>query len=207
MTECQTISVQKDSYSELDYNHIVGLKFWDYAQVYEGEKLSNTNESRTVGAIAMYPSGNSQNGWMFMSSMTGERIDRYQWQTLPISDEVIQRVEGIVKKQGEPIVATNFIFEKEIGSEYKTGHPEYLENLENEEESVRSENENNDNSNFEEENVFEETNETLIDEDIDEGTNNEENNINNINKNSGVNTYEEIMKQPISAITTAIIVK
>ena len=39
-----------------NYEAIMTLKFGDYVQVFEG--TTNTNKSRTQGAIALYPSGN-----------------------------------------------------------------------------------------------------------------------------------------------------
>ena len=54
----------------LDYNELVKLQFGDYVQVHQERQITNSNESRSVGAIALYPSGNAQHTWYFMSLNT-----------------------------------------------------------------------------------------------------------------------------------------
>ena len=61
-----------------DYNQICKLNFGDYVQAYRRNGATNTNNARSVGAIALFPSGNDQNGWYFMSLATGKRIHCYQ---------------------------------------------------------------------------------------------------------------------------------
>ena len=41
-----------------DFNHINELNFGDYVQAYKSRGATNTNRARTVGAIALYQSGN-----------------------------------------------------------------------------------------------------------------------------------------------------
>ena len=53
------------------YNDLVKLSFGDYAQVYVGTK--NNMESRTVGGIAISPTGNVQHSWYFLSLETGKK--------------------------------------------------------------------------------------------------------------------------------------
>ena len=62
-------------------------------QAYNEKKITNTNKSRAVGAIALYPSGNEVGGWYFMSLATGKEIHRNGWTELPMGDEVLQRVK------------------------------------------------------------------------------------------------------------------
>ena len=61
-----------------------------------------------VGAIALYPTENGQDSWIFMSLTTGKPIHRYQWDVLPISEDVIQRVKELALAEGQPLVASNF---------------------------------------------------------------------------------------------------
>ena len=44
----------------LNYNRIKVLNFGDYVQAHEPVSPTNTSQARTVGAIALFPSGNAQ---------------------------------------------------------------------------------------------------------------------------------------------------
>ena len=72
----------------------------------EGNKANFTkrevDQARTTGAIALYPSSNPQGSWYFMSLNTGKRIHRYQWTILPVSKDVLSRVESIAIHEGQP---------------------------------------------------------------------------------------------------------
>ena len=74
------------------YKYIQCLNFGDYVQAHIPDTIINTNKSRTTGVTALYPSGNTQGSWYVMSLDTGRRIHRYQWDVLPISKCVIDRV-------------------------------------------------------------------------------------------------------------------
>ena len=51
-------------------SELVKLHFGDYVQVHQEKRIINNNEPRSVGAIALYPSGNAQHTWHFMSLNT-----------------------------------------------------------------------------------------------------------------------------------------
>ena len=91
-----------------DYNKVTELNFGDYVQAFTVRNKTNDNEERGVGAIALYPSGNAQGGWTFMSLLTGKEIHRFQWDVIPITDDVIGRVDKIALAESQPLVATNF---------------------------------------------------------------------------------------------------
>ena len=91
-----------------NFESIISLKFGDYVQVFEG--TTNTNKSRTQGAIALYPSGNLQQGWIFMSLLTGREVHGKQWTQMTINQKVIDRVNALGEKDGQPLVADNFEF-------------------------------------------------------------------------------------------------
>ncbi len=94
-----------------DYNLITKLKFGDYVQVHSGTDITNTMEARTVGAIALFPSGNAQRGWYFMSLSTGRKLHKYSWTKLPISTDVIDRVHHFAEKEGQPLISSVFKYE------------------------------------------------------------------------------------------------
>ena len=63
------------------------------------EEHDNSMSSRTVGAIALRPTGNQQGGYFFMSLHTGRVINRLHATKLPMPAEVITRVDQIAKSQ------------------------------------------------------------------------------------------------------------
>ena len=60
------------------YEEVASLTFGEYTEVYAANQVKNNNEKRTISAVALYPSGNQQNGWMFMSLSTGRVLHRHQ---------------------------------------------------------------------------------------------------------------------------------
>ena len=84
------------------------LQFGSYVQLYRS--TDKNPRSRSVGAIALIPS-KKQGGYWFMSLKTGHKLHRYNWIELPISDDVIDRVEQLVEDQGQPLMDNGPIFE------------------------------------------------------------------------------------------------
>ena len=81
---------------ELDFNHHCRLEFGTYVQTHE--QTDNTMRPRTVGAIALRPTGNSQGGYYFLSLNTGRRISRNHWTPLPMTQETIDRVHTLARR-------------------------------------------------------------------------------------------------------------
>jgi hypothetical protein len=70
------------------------LELGQYVQfLFEDNDPSNTNKTRTTGAIALNPSDNEQEGYIFLSLVTGRKLSRQQWDELPMPHGVIARVE------------------------------------------------------------------------------------------------------------------
>lgn len=55
-------------------------------------------QSRTIGAIALRPTGNEQGGHHFRSLSTGRRLDRQRWTKLPMSNDVIDGVHTLARR-------------------------------------------------------------------------------------------------------------
>jgi hypothetical protein len=53
---------------------------------------------RTVGALALRPTGNAQGGHLFFSLDTGRVITRKHWTELPLPAEVIERVHTFARR-------------------------------------------------------------------------------------------------------------
>ena len=81
----------------MDYNKHCKIPFGDYAQVYDN--TDNTMAERTVGAICLGPSGNLQGGYNFMKLSTGQKIHKFKFVHLPMTQDVIDRVLEIGSKQ------------------------------------------------------------------------------------------------------------
>ena len=45
-----------------------------------------------------------------MSLDTGKRVHRYSWDVLPMSNDVISRVNALGKIEEQPLVASKFVF-------------------------------------------------------------------------------------------------
>ena len=53
---------------------------------------------RTIGAIALRPTGNQQGGYYFYSLMSGKRLHRTHWTELPMPSEVKDRVHALARR-------------------------------------------------------------------------------------------------------------
>ena len=78
-----------------DYNKLK-ITFGSYAQVYIGTK--KITKKRTVGAIEICLE-KEWGGHYFMSLETGKQLHTYIWTYIPISEQVIQRVDEIDTKE------------------------------------------------------------------------------------------------------------
>jgi hypothetical protein len=77
----------------LDYAKHCRLEFGSYVQTHEDH--DNSMQSRTTGAIVLRPTGNRQGGYCFMSLTSGRRLTRNHWTTLPMPQDVIDRVNTL----------------------------------------------------------------------------------------------------------------
>ena len=95
----------------LSYTEIQALTFGDYVQTHVSRQKINDNEPRRTGRIALYPSRNTQRGWYFVSLDTGEKVHRYSWDVIPMGTDVIERVNELGRRQGQPMVSKNFKYQ------------------------------------------------------------------------------------------------
>ena len=93
-----------------DFNNM-RIKFGHYAQIFEERRRTNTTAPRTIGAIALNPTGNTQGSYYFLSLDTGARVTRQQWTELPITQAVIDRVEELAEQQDQPLIDGELVFE------------------------------------------------------------------------------------------------
>jgi hypothetical protein len=76
----------------IDYTKHCQVTFGQY--VHTREK----HNARTVGALALRPTGNAQGGYYFYSLMSGQRIHRTCWTELPMPAEVQDRVHALARR-------------------------------------------------------------------------------------------------------------
>ena len=100
-----------------DYN-AMRVELGTYVQVFEDHTPTNTPRSRSLGAIALCPTGNAQGDYYFLSLSTGARISRHNWTVLPIPDTAIARVEALALHEGRPLLQ-----ERGLVVEWRPDHP------------------------------------------------------------------------------------
>jgi hypothetical protein len=86
----------------LKYKRII---YGSYALVYVGTKSDQS--ARSVPAIALNPS-NEHGGHYFMLLYSGKRLHSYEWKELPIDDDVINRVEELASRENAPTMINGY---------------------------------------------------------------------------------------------------
>jgi hypothetical protein len=100
-----------------DYNSM-RLELGTYVQVFEEHDPTNTSRSRSLGAIALCPTGNTQGDYYFLSLSTDTRMSCHNWTILPIPDTAIARVKAIALHEGRPLIQ-----ERGFIVEWRPDHP------------------------------------------------------------------------------------
>ena len=99
-----------------DYN-CMRVELGQYVQVFEPSDHTNTPKSRSLGAIALTPTGNTNGDYYFLSLATGARISLHQWTVIPITDTCIARVEALAKNERQPLIQA-----RGLVVEWRPGH-------------------------------------------------------------------------------------
>jgi hypothetical protein len=80
----------------IDYNKHCRIEYGQYEQTHK--KHDNTMTTRTIGALALRPTGNQQGGYYFYSLMSGQRLHRTHWTELPMPAKVTTRVHALPRR-------------------------------------------------------------------------------------------------------------
>ena len=99
---CSILTVESMGYK----NHLT-LHPGHYCQVHENKEPSNSDKSRTQGAIYIVPCGNLQGGFKFMGLQTGKNITRYNSYEILIPQTMIDQVNVLGKYQPEHFIFTD----------------------------------------------------------------------------------------------------
>ena len=81
----------------LDFKRHCRFQFGEYVQTHE--QHNNSMMSRTVGALALRPTGNAQGGFYFLSLTTGRVLNRLRATALPMPDSVVDQVHRMARRQ------------------------------------------------------------------------------------------------------------
>ena len=94
----------------LDAKKHCQLPFGTYVQANVSNHPTNTPAARTVGAICLGPKGNLSGTYKFMNLRTGKSIVPISWTRLPMTQDVIDRVNdlGRADKQTELLTFFNY---------------------------------------------------------------------------------------------------
>jgi hypothetical protein len=82
---------------KVDHNRHCKYEFGEYVQTHESH--DNSMDARTVGALALRPTGNQQGSYYFFSLQTGRVLTRNHATRIPMPQEVIDRVHTIARRQ------------------------------------------------------------------------------------------------------------
>eukprot|EP00934_Nitzschia_sp_Nitz4_P008987 Nitzschia sp. Nitz4//scaffold353_size16344//11151//16190//NITZ4_008865-RA/size16344-processed-gene-0.13-mRNA-1//1//CDS//3329548925//8977//frame0 len=75
----------------IDYRRHCQYEFGEYVQTHE--EHDNTMAPRTIGALALRPTGNAQGGYYFYNLSSGRIVNRNRATKVPMPGDVIERVE------------------------------------------------------------------------------------------------------------------
>ena len=75
---------------KLDYSKQFCLLFGSYVQVHNNPSPTNSTTARTIGAIALIPTGNLQGGYKFLNLWTVKKITRRNWIHLPMPIKLLK---------------------------------------------------------------------------------------------------------------------
>lgn len=66
----------------MDYNNLIKMKVSDYVHVSIAHEIKNDLKPRTTGAIALYPTENTQGSWYFLESIRDKSNNKellFEW--------------------------------------------------------------------------------------------------------------------------------
>jgi hypothetical protein len=81
----------------VDFHRHCKYEFGEYVQTHE--QHDNSMAPRTIGALALHPTGNAQGNYYFFSLSTGRVINRVHATRLPMPDDVIDRIHALACRQ------------------------------------------------------------------------------------------------------------
>ena len=111
----------------LDFKRHCRFQFGEYVQTHE--QHNNSMMSRTVGALALRPTGNAQGGFYFLSLSTGRVLNQLRATAPPMPDNVVDQVHRMAQQQR---ANPGLIFESR--SQVGTAHGDDMDDVSDDEE-------------------------------------------------------------------------
>jgi len=96
----------------IDYRKHCMYSFGSYVQALHETNPTNTTRPRTIGCIFLSPNVGDNTSYNLMNLNTGKLITRRKVFLIPITEEVIERVESLASKDG---MKTDIIFKTRTG--------------------------------------------------------------------------------------------
>ena len=93
---------------QFDFNRNYHLPFRSYAQAHYEPSRKNIQAARTVGTICIGLTGKLKGSYKLLNLFTGKRTTRRKQTPLPIPQEVIDRVDQLIKAEYQPKLPTFF---------------------------------------------------------------------------------------------------
>ena len=82
---------------KVDYKRHCCFQFGEYTQTHE--EHNNSMNPRTAGALALWPVGNGQGSFYFLSISTGRILNRLHATVLPMPDDIIEKIHRMARQQ------------------------------------------------------------------------------------------------------------
>ena len=91
----------------LHYKRHLRINIGQYFQVHEHYDNRNIQLPHTKGSICLGPSGNEQGGFRFMCLNSEKNVTRRSWDTIPMSDTSIARVNKLAFNETYQFIITD----------------------------------------------------------------------------------------------------
>ena len=88
----------------LNYNHHCTIPFGQYVQAHTQNNPTNTIHERTIDSIYLGALDNIQGGHKVLNLRTGQKITHHRVTPVPVTDDVIRRVEALAKQDGMKVI-------------------------------------------------------------------------------------------------------
>ena len=92
----------------------LALNFGDYCEIHEYDDITNTIKPRTVAALALMSTGNTQGSWWFLKLNTGRTVRRDRWIEMRISEDMVQKLNRMAEAGGARDGMAEFLYDGEL---------------------------------------------------------------------------------------------
>ena len=87
----------------LNFNNLK-VTFGTFVQIHLHNYPTNTMQPRTINAIALNPTGNTQGSYYFMNLDTGRRMSANKWVECKLTPSVLSNIERLAELEQQPLM-------------------------------------------------------------------------------------------------------